>query len=835
MKIQAVLFALILNLQAPHSVSKSAPFSLAIRFLTPKQYPSFTQKYIPSLTSYNMWGRERWKYPQIVNHEQSISHSENCLVIIDNFPNMDLSPSENPKIVRFPHPVLLQHDMVRDNMHYKVETVQWGAPSSDMVNKTYSSNNLRIQCTLSPKYFCGRSGSPYDTSQVCINLNLATFLSHTKPWRCFFQISMFPPTPVLKNMQYSTFFTNKFPTALNYGLRDTYSLPSLSPPHFHIFICKVGSSLEYGETNFPIFQQWILETNKKSRFNVNIFVLFGILLARLQDHSRMGYGTPAKIVKMDIIKYCSDCYFGDSIHSMWNFQLVTINTFPKHPAEALAAAYPLANEATNWQVGDIKRFGFKVDYVSHQFPYELIRCTDSSILSIVEIQVPEILLAYGLANVWSSIMRNYTLKFRNVTHCIHGKGVEIPKVSLINYFEAELTLRPFLKGSFITTAIEDPLHNLRFVSCGRRRVGGIPFEELIKVFDKSTWFAILLSTFSITLPLHSYVNKFKQPFMYILSALKVFLEQGDPFPMNVLEIAELRFVAGTFLLMGIVLSNAYKNTNVYNMVIPRGTIPIETLDELVTNNFTMYSRSARTEKCYTEKIIKCDDCSDGTIFRHNSTSLTWICVTSEVSHVNVRRLNLTRPSAKCYSSKEQPLVKPVRDMFMLHPKFTGMLKDIVKVDNLDAWYGVAKILESETTFLYESMIACENTAVALPEHLCGKFAQRIKNEQNKKGDVSIGKEVYSNIQMFFDLKGVVHPQIFRRFKGVGSAGIFEWWMKLTRRTSSFHELKKFSRTYSPPRPPALDGNVVMLFAVWASGQGVASVCIIIELIFKSLW
>lgn len=46
-----------------------------------------------------------------------------------------------------------------------------------------------------------------------------------------------------------------------------------------------------------------------------------------------------------------------------------------------------------------------------------------------------------------------------------------------------------------------------------------------------------------------------------------------------------------FLLAGIILSNAYKNTNVYNMVIPRKTILYKEFAELVYGGFTLYTRS----------------------------------------------------------------------------------------------------------------------------------------------------------------------------------------------------------------------------------------------------
>lgn len=40
------------------------------------------------------------------------------------------------------------------------------------------------------------------------------------------------------------------------------------------------------------------------------------------------------------------------------------------------------------------------------------------------------------------------------------------------------------------------------------------------------------------------------------------------------------------------LSNAYKNKNMYNMILPTKPVPYQYLQELVNDNFTIYTRSA---------------------------------------------------------------------------------------------------------------------------------------------------------------------------------------------------------------------------------------------------
>lgn len=76
-----------------------------------------------------------------------------------------------------------------------------------------------------------------------------------------------------------------------------------------------------------------------------------------------------------------------------------------------------------------------------------------------------------------------------------------------------------------------------------------------------------------------------------ISVLKVFLEQGD----QTLGRGELRHVTALFILMGVILSNGYKNSNVYNMVAPRKALPYEYVRDLLRENFTLYTRLSSIE------------------------------------------------------------------------------------------------------------------------------------------------------------------------------------------------------------------------------------------------
>lgn len=77
---------------------------------------------------------------------------------------------------------------------------------------------------------------------------------------------------------------------------------------------------------------------------------------------------------------------------------------------------------------------------------------------------------------------------------------------------------------------------------------------------------------------------------FVISVLKAFLEQGDSIFDKGPPIG-----FGLFVLMGIVVSNAYNYTNVYEMIAPRKPVPYETMGYLVADNFSVYTRLASIE------------------------------------------------------------------------------------------------------------------------------------------------------------------------------------------------------------------------------------------------
>jgi len=138
---------------------------------------------------------------------------------------------------------------------------------------------------------------------------------------------------------------------------------------------------------------------------------------------------------------------------------------------------------------------------------------------------------------------------------------------------------------------------LTFLACGRPPLQKIAFGELLKVFSREIWQLVLAFVLLLTLVMativdssHKENSKLKKSVSICIQFLKVLLEQGDPFSAALMNQERLRICIGTFLLVGIVLSNAYKSENVYNLVLAWKPIPYENASQLLKDNFKIYSR-----------------------------------------------------------------------------------------------------------------------------------------------------------------------------------------------------------------------------------------------------
>lgn len=168
------------------------------------------------------------------------------------------------------------------------------------------------------------------------------------------------------------------------------------------------------------------------------------------------------------------------------------------------------------------------------------------------------MVAISHASVWKSVIKNYTLAY---THEQGECKVMATANFYIKMFAGSYDKSLYTFGNYPT----DTLTGLRIIGCGRQGLSLLAFSELVSIFDIFIWLEIaaIISLVPVWIKLLWLKTSITAN---IISVLKVILEQGNPFPGSVVNKFRLRCLLVLLLLMGSIISNAYKNTNVYNMV-----------------------------------------------------------------------------------------------------------------------------------------------------------------------------------------------------------------------------------------------------------------------------
>jgi len=157
--------------------------------------------------------------------------------------------------------------------------------------------------------------------------------------------------------------------------------------------------------------------------------------------------------------------------------------------------------------------------------------------------------------------------------------------------------------------LAEPAIAFGFISCGRRLKQPFAFYELTGVFDNYIWMAIIVFLVGVVpavfcvfeeansglLTEHFELKSITDPLNWLkiqtfFASIRIVLEQGSGFTDKQMNVAPLRIIAGSVILVSIVLSNAYKNDNVYNMIKARNSVPFWYLNQLQQEKFEIVTR-----------------------------------------------------------------------------------------------------------------------------------------------------------------------------------------------------------------------------------------------------
>lgn len=512
------------------------------------------------LAKYELEQIHRSRYSKIKKIEQLISPFANkhCLIIVDNPRMVDLDrKSENPFIIRVPVPMLLEiYNKVDLD---EIKAIYGTEDTTDFLNITTSdSSDTVYDCRFSNFFFGIEKIQDLYSTDYCFRLDFTKYWKHSRPWNCHVQIGLFPPDFYYTPLQ-----------AHNIYKKPYFAFPNNPIPVMRIFVQEIENDSDI---------QCKLESLFYEEYLYNNILL--LVTVDVQENSRLT-APQSVITNIELVK------------AFPNFKLETL------PITFNSLNTPLTIFFTMMLPSDINiiwRFPLFVTGLSADLIVEMVETIQNCGIMTASLEKQKLRpvqkIGRGYALIWLSILGNITIELRRGYNAC--SVLQLTPGANPQYVTAQLIFSPFIRGLiFHTYSLKHELSKLLFVSCGESgKFSLVPFEELISVFDKWTWILITISLFIVTIELRIYLLSSKTRLFgfYLLSLVKVLLEQGNPFKISTVIHGKLRCALGIFLLAGIVLSNAYKNTNVYNMIRPRRPIPYESFEELFRDNFTVYTR-----------------------------------------------------------------------------------------------------------------------------------------------------------------------------------------------------------------------------------------------------
>jgi len=128
----------------------------------------------------------------------------------------------------------------------------------------------------------------------------------------------------------------------------------------------------------------------------------------------------------------------------------------------------------------------------------------------------------------------------------------------------------------------------RFLSCGQPPQEPINFFLYFLAFDSLTWIFIFVVFFIATTIVNVIVKgSFLDGAFY---GLTILFDQGQSVMVNPKKIPSIYWITGAWILMTLILTNAYKGDNITKLVSPLVKIPYGNLSQLVRDNFSFISK-----------------------------------------------------------------------------------------------------------------------------------------------------------------------------------------------------------------------------------------------------
>lgn len=448
------------------------------------------------------------------------------------------------------------------------------------------------------------------------------------------------------------------------------------------------------------------------------------------------------------------------------------------------------------------------------------------------------------AHILQLIMGNFSYIDQYGYLCIHSGKYDSSYYTLASpatYFHIETFNERKNRTTIPSMVISNPLLNIRFVVCGDRGKSSHAFHQLTNAFEIGSWLGIIIALLAGAYCLSCLRrDTISNPIsVTVLEIFKVIVEQGNPFEQIAAINATLKYIIISILLTGIVLSNSYKNTNVYNMVQPRLPLRYQTIEQLLQGNFQFYSRLAmviyRVKYKYGPRYSVGKSREWQTRYFVTHVHEYHRTLDSKISELDIQisynlefhpeeYIDWTKYTYRKKSTKdpgsvnEHPAVPEKLLSQLSNVKRSGLRIGMPKSEALKSKY-----TKWEEWCLLSELRKCTRMVVFLPEVVAKIYKMLFQATSNDRLD--IGTEVIKRNMTGISFKGMIKRSTQARHRAIQQAGILMRWEKLYR----FDLNKEASNDRNQVTPAKLSGHILVIFTVFFVGNILSIVAYCTEL------
>ncbi|CAL8133341.1 unnamed protein product [Orchesella dallaii] len=736
----------------------------------------------------------------VVNLNEYLQPFESCLVHITFFNDFDFEKSlELPVILRGLQPALSITKSGRGKVFMK--------PNLFPLNATEKKFPQYTTCQLSTVLY----------PKSCVELDYQRYVIQSKPWTCEVIISVDPPPFFFHELPYSRSLTSKkvlfpkvFSTKSFHGKQRGLigQFPSFQPINILVPRKLIDKDIE----------SWVNsvsnDNNLRRYASRDVFLVMETL--QIMSGNKLEHSF-AKIVSASVVARYPDSHSGSKHEGHRKL-------YPLHVTKRKTSNFIqlLTRDSEKgemyWNILFFYYHHFvKISDISPDDGFNRICHTlsENSRISSVITETNKFSLIDAQFKIWNDIFQNYTMMVNyirlecdmqgNAKYQLAETHVEIIRGTLVIFQNQDA-----VDNTYFPIYVANPSKSLTFVSCGAEPMETFAFMELLNVFDPFIWIWILLLLL-IFMPIFlnfceyaDWIIKLNEnaevhfSLKIFLQPIRLVLELGGAYTMKQENIPSLKpFFAGV-LMATIVLSNAYKNDNVYNMIAPRKFIPYTQFEQLEAADFKVYTRinletglNKMNRMSLLKEVYRIGETPHVIYGNHRN----WYSeVLFHFQKVENRKFDTTMMQKVVNRSKLPDDAVDILQATMANYKNNREVHDYMQNKSLN-----------------ERLLKCNKVALILPDLIARQYLGMLRKRGLKHS--SISSSALFEDGMGFYLCGWMPNRLIRRLEGLQGSGIRNRMNDIYKAVRQIH----VSGGEMDQEVPAMGGNIIVIFAVLCAG------------------